>query len=269
MLDSTVVEAKEEVDLRQSERNATASASAIVIAVIVVVGAYTYLTCEPFLTGTFGDSFGVLTSLFTGIALAGLWYTIRLQKIELKATRHELKGQKTHMAQQAYALSKQNFENTFYRIIGMIDDRAGNLIDPGTNDPLRKGRKAFVFHVQSLNGAGYLQSIARDAPRADVEEVYRRWYASNSQELEAYFQLLYEALNTVDLSKMLSPQRYADVLRALLSPAEKHVLYYHGVSGVTDANFRPLLAKYKMFDGFDFTKVAVIPPSRREWLNQA
>ena len=40
--------------------------------------------------GTFGDSFGILTSLFSGIAFAGLIWTILLQRAELKLQRKEL-----------------------------------------------------------------------------------------------------------------------------------------------------------------------------------
>lgn len=40
--------------------------------------------------GTFGDSFGPLTSLFSGLAFAGLIWTILLQRVELKLQRKEL-----------------------------------------------------------------------------------------------------------------------------------------------------------------------------------
>ncbi len=40
--------------------------------------------------GTFGDSFGLLTSLFSGLAFAGLIWTILLQRVELKLQRLEL-----------------------------------------------------------------------------------------------------------------------------------------------------------------------------------
>lgn len=40
--------------------------------------------------GQFGDSFGILTSLFSGIAFAGLIWTILLQRLELRLQRKEL-----------------------------------------------------------------------------------------------------------------------------------------------------------------------------------
>lgn len=42
-------------------------------------------------SGTFGDTFGAINSLFSGLALAGIIYTIYLQKTELSLQREELK----------------------------------------------------------------------------------------------------------------------------------------------------------------------------------
>jgi hypothetical protein len=43
------------------------------------------------LRGTFGDMFGAVNALFSGAALAGIIYSIMLQRKELKDTRAELK----------------------------------------------------------------------------------------------------------------------------------------------------------------------------------
>ena len=42
-------------------------------------------------SGSFGDTFGAINSLFSGLALAGIIYTIYLQKTELSLQREELK----------------------------------------------------------------------------------------------------------------------------------------------------------------------------------
>ncbi|MDI1339365.1 hypothetical protein [Polaromonas sp.] len=41
-------------------------------------------------TGTFGDSFGILTSLFSGLAFAGLIWTIMQQRLELRLQRSQM-----------------------------------------------------------------------------------------------------------------------------------------------------------------------------------
>jgi hypothetical protein len=114
---------KKEQEFENAERAATIQSILLAAAVLVGMLLMACMSTEDVFSGTFGDSFGVLTSGFTGLALVGLWYSIRLQRIELRATRDELEGQKEHLGQQAYALSKQNFENTFFRILGLLEDR--------------------------------------------------------------------------------------------------------------------------------------------------
>lgn len=43
--------------------------------------------------GTFGDMFGAVNSLFSGLAFATLIYTVLQQRAELQATREEMKQQ--------------------------------------------------------------------------------------------------------------------------------------------------------------------------------
>jgi uncharacterized membrane protein len=64
--------------------------------------------------GSFGDSFGFINALFSGIALAGVIYTLflqqkelKLQKQELKLTREELKRTASAQEKSELALSKQ------------------------------------------------------------------------------------------------------------------------------------------------------------------
>lgn len=74
--------------------------------------------------GIFGDKFGAINALFSGLAFAGLIYTILLQheelglqRQELRDTREELEGQKIEAERQNSILLKQQFENTFFQLI--------------------------------------------------------------------------------------------------------------------------------------------------------
>lgn len=53
--------------------------------------------------GTFGDTFGVINSLFSGLALAGIIYTIYLQKNELGLQRKELEYTRKELRRSADA----------------------------------------------------------------------------------------------------------------------------------------------------------------------
>jgi|APLak6261660231_1056022.scaffolds.fasta_scaffold11409_2 hypothetical protein len=49
--------------------------------------------------GQFGDSFGVITSLFSGFAFSGVLITLILQRDELKLQRQEIERSKSEQAQ--------------------------------------------------------------------------------------------------------------------------------------------------------------------------
>ena len=80
--------------------------------------------CNVSERGLFGDKFGSVNALFSGLAFAGLIFTIILQKKELalqreelSQTREELKGQKEQLTEQNKTLRKQTFENTFFHMM--------------------------------------------------------------------------------------------------------------------------------------------------------
>lgn len=86
--------------------------------------------------GQFGDQFGAVNALFSGLAFAGLIFTIILQKKELALqreeladTRQELSGQKQQMMQQNKTLKIQRFENTFFHMMELQQQIVNDLFD--------------------------------------------------------------------------------------------------------------------------------------------
>lgn len=57
--------------------------------------------------GQFGDLFGAVTSLFSGLAFAGLFWALRLQSQQLELQREELKLQREEMAGARRELARQ------------------------------------------------------------------------------------------------------------------------------------------------------------------
>ena len=84
----------------------------ITITVLLYAGFIIYLTwpisqysIEK--AGQFGDSFGILTALFSGLAFSGLIITILLQRKELELQRKELRLQREEMAASRGELAAQ------------------------------------------------------------------------------------------------------------------------------------------------------------------
>ena len=91
--------------------------------------------------GTFGDQFGAVNALFSGLAFTGLIYTIilqrkdlelqrndlKLQREELVLTRHEMEEQTAEFEKQNETLKVQRFENTFFNMLSQFQEVVSSL----------------------------------------------------------------------------------------------------------------------------------------------
>lgn len=106
----------------------------IVIAIwlAIAVGTFSVYRLVPGINGpgVFGDSFGVVNSLFSGLAFALLFYSTWLQRKELESQRTELELQREELmltrkefAQQNETMKIQRFESTFFNLIRIIGEQ--------------------------------------------------------------------------------------------------------------------------------------------------
>ncbi|MBB6096190.1 hypothetical protein HNQ60_005112 [Povalibacter uvarum] len=246
----------------EDELSRRASRSAMVIATVVVVLVVVTAVAsrEPPLSGAYGDTFGVLTALFSGVALSGLWLTIRLQKIELAATRAELRAQ-------AEAVSRQGFENTFFAAMDLLQRVESEVRNPGSVDPAQQGRHAFFHLVHHLNGYdnGGLSKVREGDSPDSVRRIYSSWFINSAYNIGPYFDLLLQILRLIDRSRLADRQIYANLLKAAASPAQKHLIFYHGLLCESSPDFKTLLERFAFFRDFDMTQVFAIPQSRNLW----
>jgi hypothetical protein len=82
-------------------------------------------------SGVFGDSFGLLTSLFSGLAFAGLIITIVMQKDELALQREELKLQRAALEGQVAELKSMSKYAAIDQVRSMIDADLLRLSESG------------------------------------------------------------------------------------------------------------------------------------------
>lgn len=81
--------------------------------------------------GLFGDKFGAVNALFSGLAFAGIIFTILLQRRDLAQTRLAFE-------EQTRATDHQSFESTFFKLLSLHNEITANLTDLGN-----EGRQAF------------------------------------------------------------------------------------------------------------------------------
>lgn len=114
--------------------------------------------------GTFGDQFGAVNALFSGLAFAGLIITIllqrrdlrlqrkdlRMQRKELQLNRQEMEAQTAEFEKQNATLLKQTFETTFFHMLELHKQNVQEINVQGA-----KGRDSMVMLIDTLNRLYY------------------------------------------------------------------------------------------------------------------
>lgn len=219
---------------------------------------------------SFGDSFGAINSLYSGLALAGIIYTILLQRNELGLQREELTATRIEFEKQNETLVFQRFENTFFNmlsihhsIVSSIDVEVNPLIIEHVNGEINlrkenrknksgivdlKGRDVFQRHYETLIR---LFNFDDNQPYIILYEQLFDYYQSD---LGHYFRNVYRIIKLVDETKFSDDENvnykiaysYTSILRAQLSDYELVLLCFNGLSKYGSQKLKPLLEKYAM-----------------------
>lgn len=219
-----------------------------------------------------GDTFGGITSLFSGLAFAGLIVTLwmqrhelRLQRLELIETREELSRQRAVMEQQTGDSQKQNLETTFFRrlqhfetIIAAIDRQYRDGEVTGTaqgRDALeriaRTVRRATLFseHQSGENAPRTKNPVSRTINEEGWQDRYRSIYLKLESDLGNYFRVLYTVIDHIDTRGDLSEAEkyaYVKIVRASLTPDECLLIFFNAHSEFASTRMRDLIARYAL-----------------------
>lgn len=249
----------------------------MLIVVLVLFLANLCMIFLPFskeVRGTFGDQFGAVNALFSGLAFTGLIYTIILQRRDLKMqrrdllyqrrelelTRKELEMTRKEMEDQTVEYEKQNetlkiqrFENTFFNMLSQFQEVVNNL-KISKNFFVGEGRACFENTYeknetieQNMNDMAY-KSISSVISLYGLDG-YKK--SDWPKQFDHYFRLFYRILKFVHESKVISDYdekyEYTAMLRAMLSRYELVWLYYNGLSYGAQ-KLKPLIERYAMLN---------------------
>lgn len=221
--------------------------------------------------GTFGDMFGAVNALFSGLAFAGLIVTLLYQKEELKLqreelaqTREELKGQREEFEEQNKTMKRQRFENTFFNMLSLQQEIVNNLSYENPNNGAyaenlynTKGhiyQNRFVFEglyeyaIIAYNGKLHYDGL-RNVLEVHGPAVYS--IIGGLSRLDHYFRHLYRIFKYVDKSDLIANSErydYACIVRSQLSDYELVMLFYNCLTANGRAKFKPLIEKYSIFN---------------------
>lgn len=208
--------------------------------------------------GTIGDMFGAVNSLFSGLAFAGLIYTIFLQKNELglqrkelEFTRDELRGQKETMQAQNKQLTLQAFEGTFFQMVRLHNELLNSIdLTSGGGDRAVKvlsGTDCFAsawtqYRGYFKKGTGYENKEGR---KEQIEIAYGKLWNFFEGEFGHYYRSLYNVIKFVHNSEVKDKKLYTNIVRAQISAQELIIMLYNGIYH-SDSKFIPLIEEYAL-----------------------
>lgn len=207
--------------------------------------------------GTIGDMFGAVNSLFSGLAFAGLIYTILLQKNELglqrkelEYTRVELRGQKETMQAQNEQLAHQAFEGTFFQMLKQHNELLKSITltscNPANLDlTVLSGADCFKKSWATYCGAFTVKSENIDLASREirVKEAFLRLWNEFEGDFSHYFRSLYNVMKFVHNSDVENKKLYTNIVRAQISKFELIVIFYSGIYH-SESKFTPLIEEY-------------------------
>ena len=221
--------------------------------------------------GTFGDKFGAVNALFSGLAFAGLIVTLLYQKEELKLqreelaqTREELKGQREEFEEQNKTMKRQRFENTFFNMLSLQQEIVANLsfeevhktfdFSTHTQDKQRtsyNGRTIFreIYLNLKITISKYTFKGIRHAIQANDYGVYSD--ISDTTRFDHYFRHLYRIFKYIDSCNLITEEErydYACIVRSQLSDYELVMLFYNCLTANGKDKFKPLIETYAIFN---------------------
>jgi uncharacterized membrane protein len=241
-----------------------------IISVIVIIGLWllTFYLLEDFEQndrGTLGDMFGTVNALFSGLAFAGIIFTILLQRKELKYQRDELKATRSEFVIQNKTLKTQRFESTFFGLI--------NLHNQIVNDIDFKKGDGYSIPAEMLSGRDVFQQAYLELrhelkqKNVSVNVAYLKMYNKHNTDFGHYFRNLYRIFKIIKETEFVSlseiddkntnrkqihkeenykeQYRYTSIMRAQLSDYELFILFYNCLSKLGE-KFKPLVEEFSI-----------------------
>lgn len=212
--------------------------------------------------GTFGDMFGSINSLFSGLAFAGVMIAIFLQREELKAMKDEFYIQNE-------TLKLQRFENTFFQMLSLHNEIVNSTIrvDAETTSGRNHFRTINIELNETLNRASLHTKSSNDIIQT-INYNYYRIYQDNLGNIGHYF------INIENILKLVlesfpnnrnAQSQYINIFKAMFSISELNLILSHAISDLGKEKLKPLLEQTSFFA--DAPNILALPDYIRNLYN--
>lgn len=197
--------------------------------------------------GQFGDMFGAINALFAGLAFGGVIWAVDLQRKELQLQRQEIAKQTAQLSSQDQTMKRQNFENSFFQLIGFYN----NIVESLHFTPMKStitGRRCFGAFTDTLLG------IYQSHSKKDIDDIWELFFQEGQIVIGYYFRYLYNTIKFVHqhptLSEFQDRKNYVNLIRAQLSSNELGLLFYNCLSK-RGKKFKCLVEEYSLLEDMD------------------
>lgn len=185
--------------------------------------------------GTFGDSFGTLNTLFSGMAFAGVLITLLFQRKDLSETRAQI--------------AHQQIESQFYSMLDLQQEVVRNfdLQDGGGGEVVSRGRDCFK------HWAGWIPHFYGKEEGSHEERMSKSvtsLIGKHKADLGLYFRSLYSVFRFIYGCNHKDRAQFGLVVRSLLSDHELIVLFYNSLSHRGE-KFKKYIYEFALFDNLE------------------
>ena len=203
--------------------------------------------------GPFGDQFGAVTSLFSGLAFVGLVWTLFLQRTELSLQRQELESTRKEF-------ELQRFEATLFSLIDLFNAHVSRIMLRSDDGSELAGRAVLEYFSSELrdelkiivdydeDGDEVELSVPAGLSIEDQIIQYESdYFISFEADLGPYFRLLYHCIRHIEHSRLAASekQRYLKIVRSYLGPSELKLLFFN-CAARQGKEFKPWVEKYAL-----------------------
>jgi Putative phage abortive infection protein len=187
----------------------------------------------------FGEMFGSVNALFSGLAFATIIFTLflhkhvlELQRQELRDSREQFKIQADQLEAQAQRTAKQNFEDTFFRMLEILTRQARDVTTThSTTQEQLKGPEAFRYLYSQFMDCYKTLTDEEVSPGLSKHEHAFMSILRPNRELLTYFGTFVHTLSLLDTSEVKNKAFYGTFMSSQLHSSEKLLLFYDGLCG--------------------------------------
>ncbi len=192
--------------------------------------------------GVFGDMFGALTALFSGIAFGGLIIAILLQRKDLQMQQYEIGLTREVLKEQKNQLAEQVFATTFGQLLRTYHDTVDQFAAPSLSSGIPLSGRDQLGEVEL--------TLRRSIIRAPAPT--RVNIAAAVEGVEVNYSLGHYYRTVSVILQHISEQAGADspyvrLFKALLPDAELTLLYYKWIATPDEDTFKNVALAVNLF----------------------